>query len=84
MAQLDVATPLVVLFLNLCRQYSTVDASLVRGYRMYKNFKTEQDFNHERIQLASTAVFKHRFHIEDTVRYIGGPHIGAHRDPTAI
>ena len=29
-------------------------------------------------------MFQHRFHIEDTVRYIGGPHIGAHRDPTII
>ena len=29
-------------------------------------------------------MFQHRFHIEETVQYIGGPHIGAHRDLTAI
>ena len=38
-AQLDTTMPLVVIFLNLCRRYSTVDTSLVRGYNMYKNLK---------------------------------------------
>ena len=84
MAQLNAATPLVVLFLNLCRRYSMVDTSPIRGYSMYKGFRTETKFHQERIRLASAAVFQHGFHIEDTVRYIGGPHIGAHRDLGAI
>ena len=51
---------------------------------MYKGLRTETEFHQERIQLASAAVFQNRFNIEDTVRYIGGPHIGAHRDLAAI
>ena len=51
---------------------------------MYKDFKTETEFHQERIRLAFAAMFQHRFNIEDTVRYIGGPHIGAHRDLVAI
>ena len=51
---------------------------------MYKNFKTETNFHKERIHLSSAALFQSGFHVEDTVRYIGGPHIGAHRNPDAI
>lgn len=80
MANLNAATPLVVLFLNLCRRYSMVDTSPIQGYDMYEGFKTETEFHQERIRLASAAVFQNRFNIEDTVRYIGGPHIGAHRN----
>ena len=47
MAKLNEATPLVVLFLNLCRRYSTVNTSPVRGYSMYKDFKTETEFHQE-------------------------------------
>ena len=84
MAQLNAATPLVMLFLNLCRRYIMVDTSPIRSYSMYKVFKTETEFHQERIWLASAVVFQNRFNIEDTVRYIGGPHIGAHRDLPAI
>ena len=82
--RLDAATPLVVLFLNLCRRYSMVDTSPIRGYSMYKGFRAETEFHQGRIRLASAAVFQHRFNIEETVRYIGGPHIGAHRNLSAI
>ena len=81
---LDKATPLPVIFLNLLRRYANVDTSPVRGYDMYKNFKTETNFHKERIHLSSAALFQSGFHVEDTVRYIGGPHIGAHRNPDAI
>ena len=84
LTNLDAATPLVVIFLNLCRRYAKVDTTPVRGFDMYEGFKSETDFHQERIRLASAAVFQHGFSIEDTVRYIGGPHIGAHRDLTAI
>ena len=56
--QLNAATPLVVLFLNLCRRYSMVDTSPIRGYSMYKGFITETEFHQKRIQLASAAVFQ--------------------------
>ena len=65
-------------------RYSMVDTSPIRGYGMYKGFRTETEFHQERIRLASAAVFQHRFNIEDTVRCIGGPHIGAHRNLVAI
>ena len=81
---LDKATPLPVIFLNLLRRYANVDTSPVRGYDMYKNFKTETNFHKERIHLSLAALFQSGFHVEDTVRYIGGPHIGAHRNPDAI
>ena len=51
---------------------------------MCKDFKTETEFHQERVRLASATVFQHRFHIEDTVRYIKGPHIGTHRDLATI
>ena len=51
---------------------------------MYRNFKTETDFHQERIRLSSAALFQSGFNVENTVRYIGGPHIGAHQNPDAI
>ena len=51
---------------------------------MYKNFENEEDFHEERIRLSSAALFQLDFRVDSLVRYIGGPHIAAHRDINKI
>ena len=51
---------------------------------MYKDFKKEVDYNQDRIILTSAALLQNGFNVEALTRYIGGPHIGAHRDLAQI
>ena len=81
---LDVATPLVVIYVNLLRQYGAVDPSAIRGMAMYKGFKQETDFHQERIRLSSAALLQQGCNVESLVRYIGGTHTGAHRNIAEI
>ena len=61
MENLDQATPLPVMFLNLLRRYANIDTSEVRGYGMYKDSKKQKDYNHHRIILTSAALFQNGF-----------------------
>ena len=81
---LDIATPLVGTFLRIQRLYTDVDPSPVRGYAMYKQFRAEKDFHPERCRLSSAALFHCGFFVPSLVRWMGGPHTGAHRDLAQI
>ena len=81
---LDVFTPLVVVYVNLLREYGAVDPSAIRGMAMYKGFKKETDFHQERIRLSSAALLQQGCNVESLVRYIGGTHTGAHRNIAEI
>ena len=82
--QLNKATPLVRHFSSLQHKYENVATEKVRGYDMYKNFENEEEFHEERIRLSSAALFQLDFRVDSLVRYIGGPHIAAHRDINKI
>ena len=81
---LNQATPLVRQFTSLQNKYENVETEKVRAYDMYKNFDNEEDFHKERIHLSSAALFQLDFRVDLLVRYIGGPHIAAHRDINKI
>jgi len=64
---LDVVTPLVVVYVNLLREYGAVDPSAIRGMEMYKDFKKETDFHQERIRLSSAALLQQGCNVESLV-----------------
>ena len=72
---LNLATPLVVLYYNLLKDYAEVDPTPIKGYNLYNNFQQETDFHQQRIKLSSAALLKQGFDVQRLVRYIGGPHI---------
>jgi len=77
---LDSVTPLVVVWKNLLQKYGSVNTDEIRGFEMYKDFKNETDFNYKRIHLTTAALIQRGFNVMDLVYYIGGTHIGEHRD----
>ena len=84
MENLDQATPLPVMFLNLLRRYANIDTSTIRGYDMYKDFKKEVDYNQEGIILTSAALLQKGFNVQAMTGYIGGSHIEANIDLAKI
>jgi hypothetical protein len=81
---LDTTTALTCMAMCLLRDYKNIDTKWIRGYGPYKDFKNEVDFSKRRIRLSTAAVIQHGCNIENTVRYIGGPHIAAHRNTRKI
>ena len=77
-------TRLVSVYCSLHRKYSTMDPSKARGFEMYKNFRSETDFDQERCDLLTAALLQLGFRVPDLVRYLGGTHTGSHRDITQI
>ena len=51
---------------------------------MYKDFKKEVDYNQDRIILTYAALLQNGFNVEALTRYLGRPHIAAHRDLAKI
>ena len=78
--KLERAVPLVVMFANLLQDYARHDAELLRGYKMYENFKEEMDFHPEQMKLATAALLQLHFWVPAMVRHIKGTHTGAHWD----
>jgi len=77
-------TRLVSVYCSLHRKYSTMDPSKARGFGMYKNFRSETDFDQERCDLSTAALLQLGFRVPDLVRYLGGTHTGSQRDITQI
>ena len=76
--------PFVCIYARLVRQFATVDTSPLQNFGMYENFKQETDFCPNRIRLATAALLHADFDAAVLTRYIGGTHVGAHRDLAAI
>ena len=55
-----------------------VPFSGIRGYN--PDWETETELNQDRIRMASAALLHFNGSVADLVRWIGGPHVGAHRD----
>ena len=81
---LAVASPLVEVFFRLMRKYATTDTAEAKGFKPYRGFWEETDFNHDRIRSATAALIRCNFHILRLVNYLGGPHTNEHRDLSAI
>ena len=78
------STGLFIRYEKLKKKYGNVDTNKIRGYRPYKNASEETDFNDERIELMSAALFQLDMSVFDLVHYIGGPHKATHRNVDEI
>ena len=72
---------MVRIFLTLWDEHSDVDFTTVRGFQ--KNWDDTLTIDKERVRMTTAALLHFDGDIADTVRWIGGPHVGAHRDTTA-
>ena len=64
--------------LDLLRDYGDVPFQGVRGYPV--GWDTETEVNQDRTSMATAALLHFNGSVADLVRWIGGPHVGAHRD----
>ena len=78
LANLEIVMKTVKLYYKLRKKYATVDTSSARGYTTFTNFRNEKDFNEERVKLCSATLFQKGFNVENSIRYVGGPHTASH------
>ena len=67
---------------DLLQQYGDVDFSSLRGFP--SGWANEQEINTTRAAMVSAALMHYNGSAADLVRWIGGPHVAAHRDHPAI
>ena len=64
--------------LDLIDDYGDTPFQGIRGYP--EGWDTETEVNQSRVQMATAALLHFNGSVADLVRWIGGPHVGAHRD----
>ena len=69
-------------FLRLWRKYKDVDFTALQGY--HYGWDSETQVNEHRVAMATAALMQFNGSAADFVRWVGGPHVGAHRDHPAI
>ena len=67
---------------QLLKRYRTVDFRPLQGF--YGGWQDETDFNRDRQSMATACCLHFNGDVASVVRYIGGPHVGAHRNTDAI
>ena len=75
------ASPMVAEFLSLVDDHATVDFRPLRGFDA--NWETATEINPNRVRMATAALLHFDGDVADLVRWIGGTHVGAHRDISA-
>jgi hypothetical protein len=80
MTVLELACPLVRLSHTLQRQYDGVDPDFARGYGSYANYSRETSVNMDRVNSTNVGLFRCWFSIPKLVGFLGGPHLGEHRN----
>jgi len=81
-ATLVAADPATLLFSQLFDQYAAVDFSPLQGYPQHWKSKTE--VNQSRVAMTSAALLYFNGSVADVVRWVGGPHVAAHRTSADI
>jgi hypothetical protein len=76
--------PLALQLSRLLSKYSPLDFRPLQGYGLYADFEAETEINQHRVDLASATLLHYNFDVATAVRYIGGPHVAAHRDVAQI
>jgi hypothetical protein len=76
---LEFAMPEARAFAKLRRDYSRIDFRSIVDWSWYKNYDTEVTLNQDRLRLTTAALLHYKFDVATLVRYLGGPHTGAHR-----
>jgi hypothetical protein len=69
-------------FTDLWHEYSRVDFRPLQGFP--KGWESETEVNSKRVRWTTAAVLHVDVDLAATVRWIGGPHVGAHRDVPQI
>ena len=64
--------------LDLLHDFGDVPFQGIRGYP--SGWEVESDVNLDRVRMATAALLHFNGSVADLVRWIGGPHVGAHRD----
>lgn len=78
---LQEVTDFVCNYLSLHNRYTKIDTTKTRVFTTFVNFKKEKDFNKDRVDLYSAALFQHGCNVKSTVRFLGRSHIASHRNP---
>ena len=73
--------PVATLY-HLLQDYGDVDFNPLRGFP--PNWDAESSINRDRVAMVSAALLHFNGSVADMVRWIGGPHVGAHRNHAAI
>ena len=69
---------MVKIFLNIWNEHTRINFADVQGFQ--KDWDATTDIDPKRVRMATSALLHFDGDIADTVRWIGGPHVGAHRD----
>ena len=77
---LDMSTPLVGTLVKLVNKYGMANIDKVEGFKLYKNFKDETDFDEERIKKHTAVLLQTRFDVVTLLQTVKGTHTGAHRN----
>ena len=75
--QLASTVPVVRVFLDLVSEYHPVDFHTLQGYP--KDWLSETTLNTERVRMSTAALMHFQGDAAALVRWIGGPHVAAHR-----
>jgi hypothetical protein len=67
---------------DLLQEYGDTPFAGIRGFPA--GWESETDVNQERVAMATAALLHFNGSVADLVRWIGGPHVGAHRDHLTI
>ena len=68
--------------LDLIKEYGDVDFNVLQGYP--KGWADEKELNEHRIRMSTAALLFFDGDAAALVRWIGGPHVGQHRDPDTL
>lgn len=69
-------------FLDLMQEYGNVDFTTLHGYP--PGWESETTLNMDRVRMASAAILHFEGDMARVIRYVAGPHVGAHRNIPAI
>ena len=77
-ANLSRAYPPCAVLLALLAEFGDVDFNPLKGFPL--NWESENKVNLDRVSMATAALLFFNGCVADTVRWIGGPHVAAHRN----
>jgi hypothetical protein len=79
--QLATASPMAKTLLDLLAEHDSIDFRPIQGFQA--DWKTATTIDGNRTRMATAALLHYQGDMASVVRWIGGPHVAAHRDVTA-
>ena len=80
--RLQLASPDAFRLHHLLRKYGDISFNSIRGFP--PGWNSETTINEPRVAMTTAALIHFNGSVADAVRWIGGPHVAAHRDHPAI